>query len=65
MIFRNEDNDVAFSISSHFDEIESLIQNVLEQFVLEYASTNNQEMIEICHNCYNLLGEGNANTFQK
>ncbi|KAL7717427.1 Conserved oligomeric Golgi complex subunit 2 [Entamoeba marina] len=45
------------NISKKFDDIENKIHELLEMFLLEYATANNQEQIEICSNCYHLLGE--------
>ncbi|GAB1227240.1 hypothetical protein ENUP19_0328G0034 [Entamoeba nuttalli] len=57
LIHCHNEAECAEKISRSFTDIENTIHTLLENFLLEYATTNDQEKIEICSNCYHLLGE--------
>ena len=57
LVHKNSHLDCVIPISQTFNSLEEKIHTYISQFILTYASTNDQEMIDICSNCYLLLGE--------
>ena len=57
LVHKNSHLECVISISQLFSSFEEKIHTYISQFILKYASTNDQDMIDICSNCYLLLGE--------
>ena len=57
LVHKNNHLDCVIPISQEFTALEEKIHTHISEFILKYASTNDQDMIDICSTCYLLHGE--------